>query len=629
MKDFATTEFKAGRDDVTQPMLLLRSAVVLAFVALGVGFWLLQVAQHDKYLRLAERNHQRTLALTAPRGAVFDRDGRVLVQNRNSLNISVVPEQVDDLEGMLVLLSEVAEVPLSRLRGILNRHRREPVYRPVVLIRDASLVQVAAVAAHARELPGLLVQQFPTRYYPAKQVGAHLFGYVGEVSDAQLGMAEFADVRSGTVIGKSGIERVYNQLLMGDDGARRVVVDNIGREIDTIGEVPPVEGRQLQLTLDFDLQQAAEDAFRASGFDGAAVVLDPRSGEILAFVSLPAYDPNAFALGIDSDTWATLNRDWRRPLNNRVLRGRYSPGSTFKIAMAVAAIEEGIVAPDFRVTCGGGARFYGRFYQCHSTHGSVDMREALEKSCNTYFYTLGERMQIDQIHKWATALGLGEFTGIDLPHEVRGLVPSTTWKRERRNEPWYPGETISVAIGQGPVSVTPISLAVMMATIANGGTRVTPHLLKAVNDGNGFKLIPRPVPQSQVEISPETLEAVTQGLWYVVNRAGTGGRGRIEGKDVFGKTGTAQVISLQGRAAAGDTERDLRDHGWFVFAAPAGAPEIAGVVFGEHNEHGYLSASIAKRVMETYFAKQEERSRLALPRIGAPETGPALTAANE
>ena len=616
-----------GRDSLVLLLTLLRSVVVMAFAALAVGFWQLQVAQHEKYRQLAQNNHQRSITLTAPRGVVFDREGRVLVENRYSLNISLVREQVEDLEASIALLAEVAGVPSSTLWSVVERHRRDPAYRAIVLIRDASLGQVAAVAAHALELPGLFVQQLPTRYYPAGEVAGHLFGYVGEVSDAQLASAGFQNVRSGSVVGKSGIEQTYNRFLMGRDGARRVVVDSIGREIDTIGEVAPSEGRQLQLTLDYDLQQAAEDAFAVAGFNGAAVVLDPRSGEILSLVSLPAYDPNAFALGIDQDAWTALNEDTLRPLNNRALQGRYSPGSTFKIAMAVAALEEGIVTSDFRVSCRGGRTFYGRFYQCHTTHGSVDLREALEQSCNTYFYTLGEMMEIDQIHKWATALGLGELSGLDLPHEVQGLMPSSSWKREARGEPWYPGETISVAIGQGAVSVTPISMAVMMATVANGGTRVTPHLLKAVNDGTGWSPWQRPVPRS-VSLSPATLGAVTDGLWYVVNRNGTGRRGRIEGRDVIGKTGTAQVISLQGRLAAGDTDRDLRDHGWFVFAAPAGAPEIAGVVFGEHSEHGYLAAPIAKHVMETYFAKQEGRPHPVLALPAKPQVLPPVVAVN-
>ena len=611
---FASGALERPLDSLTVLLAVWRWGMVLVFAALAVGFWWFQVVQYDKYWQLAEDNHQRTLVLSAPRGAVLDRDGRVLAENRNSLNITLSREQAEDLEGTVALLADLSGVPLSELRAIMERHRRDPPFRPVVLIRDASFEQVAAVAAHARELPGIYVQELPVRFYPAEEVGAHILGYVGEVSEAQLATPEFGHLRRGAIIGKSGIERIYNGLLMGVDGARRVVVDNIGREIRVLDERLPREGRQIQLTLDYDLQEAAEDAFGDAGFNGSAVFLDPRSGAILALVSRPAYDPNVFARGIDNETWGRLNRDRLRPLNHRALQGRYSPGSTFKVAMAVAALEEGVVTPDFRVACPGGRWVHGRHFRCHSTHGSVDMREALEKSCNSYFYALGEKMEIDQIHKWATALGLGELSGVDLPHEVQGLMPSTAWKRERRGERWYPGETISVAIGQGAVSVTPISLAVMMATVANGGTRVTPHLLEAVNEGQGFERVRRPGPRSRVAISPTTLEVVTEGLRFVVNRAGTGRRGRIYGRDVMGKTGTAQVISLQGRAAAaGNSEQDLRDHGWFVFAAPAGAPEIAGAVFGEHNEHGYLSAPIARHVLETYFAKKEGLPGPTLP----------------
>ena len=622
------TNGRGGRDSLVLPMLLLRSVVVLAFAGLAVGFWGLQIAQHEKYRQQAENNHQRTIALSAPRGVVVDRDGRPLVRNRYSLNISLVREQVEDLEASIELLAEVAEVPSSELWSVVERYRRDPAYHPIVLIRDASLAQVAAVEAHLLELPGLSVQQLATRFYPVEDVAAHLFGYVGEVSQAQLETAEFENTRPGTLVGKSGIELTYNQLLIGRDGARHVVVDSIGREINEIGVMAPREGRQLQLTIDYDLQQAAEDAFELAGFNGAAVVLDPRSGEILALVSLPAYDPNAFALGIDQDTLDTLNQDTLRPFMNRALQGTYPPGSTFKIAMAVAALEEGIVTPDHRVTCGGQKDFYGRVRHCWTAHGSVDMREALERSCNTYFYTLGSMMDIDQIHKWATALGLGELSGIDLPHEVQGLMPSRAWKREERNDSWHPGETISVAIGQGQVDVTPISMAVMMATVANGGTRITPHLLKAVYDGTEWIRERQPVPRSDVSFSPTTLRTVTDGLWYVVNRAGTGGRARIEGRNVIGKTGTAQVISFEGREAAGDTDRDLRDHGWFVFAAPAGAPEIAGVVFGEHAGAGSLTVPIAKFVMETFFAKQEGRPLPVLPLPARPLMVPPVMVAN-
>jgi penicillin-binding protein 2 len=288
--------------------------------------------------------------------------------------------------------------------------------------------------------------------------------------------------------------------------------------------------------------------------------------------------------------------------------------------MAVAALEEGVITPDFAVNCAGGARFYSRFFRCHTRHGRVALHEALEKSCNTYFYTLGQRAGIDAIHRWATALGLGRPTGIDLPHEVTGTVPSREWKRQRLGERWYPGETISVAIGQGSVAVTPLSLAVMMATVANGGQRVVPHLLKATRRAGGWIAARRPLPSS-IDLTPVTVATLQRGLWMAVNRAGTAGRARIRGRDVIGKTGTAQVISLAGRAAAevaaGDSRR-FRDHGWFVFAAPRDEPQIAGVVFAEHAGHGYLAAPIARHMLETFFAKQEGRQLPALPAPAAP-----------
>jgi penicillin-binding protein 2 len=273
------------------------------------------------------------------------------------------------------------------------------------------------------------------------------------------------------------------------------------------------------------------------------------------------------------------------------------------------------------VNCPGGANFFGRFYKCHlkGGHGVVDMRHAIEKSCNVYFYTLGNMLGVDRMHKWAVNLGLAGKTGIDLPNEQDSLVPSTEWKRRTRNEKWYPGETISVAIGQGQNSVTPASLAVMMATVANGGTRVTPRIIKAVDEGDGtWKPMARGAVAEKVAFRPETLAALHEGLWMVVNAAGTGGRGRVVGRDVSGKTGTAQVISIQGRQAARGTERDLRDHGWFVFFAPRDNPELAGVIFGEHNEHGYLGAPIAKHVVETYFAKKEGQPLPVLQQKTAP-----------
>jgi penicillin-binding protein 2 len=604
-------------------LAILQLAVIVVFAALALSFWYIQIAQHAKFKEMAENNHQRTLALRAPRGVLYDRDLKVLVENRHSFSVLIVREYTKDLNRTIRLLAAVAGIDEARVRQTVDRHRGEPTYRPIVVIEDASLGQVAAITARRFELPDVVIQEVPTRQYPTEALAAHLFGYVGEAGESQVGDG----VSQGSIIGQSGVERVYNRLLMGRDGARRVMVNSTGREISEITKIPPVEGRRVQLTIDYDLQKAAEEGFRQAGFNGAALILDPRNGDVLSFVSLPAYDPNDFAAGIDRVTWASLNTNPLRPLQNRVIQGRYSPGSTFKIVVAVAAMEEGLVTPDFKVNCPGGATFYGRYFKCHlkGGHGVVDMRHAIEKSCNVYFYTLGNMLGVDRIHKWAVNLGLAGKTGVDLPNEQESLVPSTEWKKRTTGEKWYAGETISVAIGQGQNAVTPASLAVMMATVANGGTRITPRVIKAVDAGDGtLKPVPPAAVAERVAFRPETLSALHDGLWMVVNAAGTGGRGRVAGRDVAGKTGTAQVISNQGKQAArGKTDRDLRDHGWFVFFAPRDNPEIAGVIFGEHIEHGYLGAPIAKHVIETYFAKKEGQP---LPPLGPFPPAPAPTA---
>jgi penicillin-binding protein 2 len=595
-------------------LALLQYLLAAVFGVLAISFWVLQIVQHAKYEELAENNHQRTLALRAPRGLIFDRDGKALVVNRHSYSISIVREHTKDLSHTVHLLASVLGVDETGVQAIVDRHRREPSYRPITVIQDASLAQVAAVTAHRldSELPDVVVEQVPTRRYPEK-AAAHVFGYVGEASDREV--ADDESLHSGDIVGQSGIEKIYNALLMGTDGARRVVVNSVGREIRTLEEEPPAEGKRLQVTLDADLQKALDDAFAASGYNGASVILEPHTGEVLAFASVPSYDPNDFAAGIDRATWAGLNTDELKPLQNRAIQGRYSPGSTFKMAVATAALEEGIITPDFKVSCPGHAVYFGRSFQCSLPngrgHGVMDLRHAIEKSCNVYFYAVGNLVGIDKIHKWATLLGLGEKTGIDLPNELQGLVPSPEWKRAatKTHEKWYAGETISVAIGQGAVSLTPISEAVYITALANGGTRVTPHLIKSLDDGNGWTPAKTPGPKSQVTLKPETVEAIRDGLWLVVNGAGTGGRARMAGYDVSGKTGTAQVISNEGlKAAKGRTDKDLRDNGWFIFFAPREHPQIAGAVFVEHGGHGGVTAApIARHVLETFFAKKEGR----------------------
>jgi penicillin-binding protein 2 len=618
----------------------LRVFFVACCSVLAVGFWLLQVVQHRKYVELADNNHLKTIALRAPRGVLFDRNGRVLVENTNSFTIAIVREQTKHLDETVTRLAAITGVDEAHMRDIVQKRRREPAFRPIAVIEHATFAQVAAVTAHRLEMPEIEVQQVPTRSYPSG-FASHLFGYVGEVDAAQLAASEAgpAPLQPGAIVGKAGLEKEYNAELMGVDGNKFVAVNSVGREIDQLDRRDPVEGRRLQLSIDYDVQRALEEAFTAKDSAGAGVVLDPNTGEILAMTSQPGFDPNDFAVGIDTAKWGTLTTDPDRPLQNRLIQGRFSPGSTFKIVMAAAALSEGIITPDYKVTCPGQITLYGHVFHCdkRTGHGTLDLRHALEQSCDVYFYKLGSMMNIDTIHHYAEEFGLVGKTGIDLPSEVDSLVPSTEWKLRTTGERWYPGETISVAIGQGQVTVTPIALATMMATVANGGTVVTPHVVKAVDRGNGWEPVAMPKPRSQVSFPFDVLSPVRDGLWLAVNGAGTAYRARMEGHDVVGKTGTAQVASLENaRAAERAGLGHLRDNSWFVFYAPREHPQIAGVIFVEHGGFGATaSVPIARYVLETYFAKHEGRT-LPTVRVGGdgvlvtefPPAAPAADAAS-
>jgi penicillin-binding protein 2 len=614
---------------LTTRVTAIQAVVLVAFALLVGGFWFFQIVQHEKFREMAENNHSRTLPLRAPRGIIFDRHGRVIVENRNAFNISIMREQSKDLDRTIAILAEVTGVPAEELAEIVARHRGQPSYRPIVVLQNATLDQVAAVTARRleHELPDVVVQEVPTRQYPPDSMAAHLIGYVGEASEVQVAQSGYS---LGTIVGQTGVEKNYNDVLMGQDGARRVVVNSLGREISELGEERPNEGQALKLTIDYDMQKALEEGFRHYDYWGAAAFIDPNNGDVLAMTSLPAYDPNQFAVGIDAATWNGLNKDPLRPLNNRLIQGTYPPGSTFKVLMAVVGLQEGIIDPSTRVTCNGGGVFYGRYFQCHKRggHGSVDLRQAIERSCNVYFYSIGARLgnKVDVVHKWAERLGLVGRTGIDLPNEVPSFVASSEWSQRVRKQPWYPGETVSVSIGQGAVAVTPMGLAMFAATIANGGTLYTPQLVREVFDGQSWKAVARPEPRARTAMDPEHVKAIHEGMWMVVNAAGTGGRARMPGYDVAGKTGTAQAnISLENRKRlTGEAARRFRDHGWWIFYAPSTKPEVAGVVFTENSEHGYLGAPIAKHVLETYFAKKEGRPLPVLPAQKAP---PATTPA--
>jgi penicillin-binding protein 2 len=574
---------------------------------------MLQVLQFQRYSEMAQNNQLRTIALRAPRGVLFDRNGKVLVENTFSYTISIVREQSPNprnLNEAVRRLAAATDVDESRLADIVRRHRTDASFQPIPVIEHATFEQVAAVITRKLELPEVVVQRVPTRSYPQGGFAAHLFGYVSEIQEAQLERIEYAGLQSGAIVGQSGLEKTYNSNLMGKDGARYVAVNSRGRELEERGEDEPTDGARLQLTIDYDLQRALETAYKAQGLSGAAVFLNPANGEVLAMTSQPEFDPNDFANGLQPGEWSRLTNDPLKPLQNRLLQGRYAPGSTFKVLMAIAALSEGVITPDFKVTCTGAKDFYGHTFHCDKKegHGTLDLRHAIEQSCNVYFYTVASMMKIDTIRHYAEMLGLATKSGIDLPGEVESIVPSTEWKMRTAHEKWYAGETISVGIGQGQVSVTPISLAVMVSTIANGGTIVTPHVVKAVDLGQGWTNLTTTPPRTLFKIPPEVLDPVHDGMWLTVNGIGTAAAIKVIGHDLSGKTGTAQVVSDEKRKEYAAAGMNAKPHAWFEFFAPRDDPEISGVVMAEHGGWGAEAAvPIVKFVLDTYFAKKEGR----------------------
>ena len=592
----------------------LQIGAVVCFVLLAVSFWVLQVVQHEKYKEMADNNHLRTIPLRAPRGVLFDRNGKVLVENRYSFTIAHRSRARDQPRRDADAGSpQVTGVDEAEIREIVQRRRREPIFRPIAVIEHATEEQVVAVLARAaRDAARSSSRKCRRARIPRAARGAPLRLRRRDPGVAARARGVRRPAARAPIVGQTGLERIYNAKLMGEDGNRFVVVNSVGREIEKLERAARrSKATRLQLTIDADMQRALEEAFQAHGFNGAAAFLDPRTGEMLAMTSLPAYDPERFAGGIDRAKCAALLGDPLKPMTNRLIQGTYSPGIDVQDRDGDRGARRGRHHAGPQVFCPGSAVFYGRPFKCHKKggHGRVDLRTRIEQSCNVYFYNVGDRMQIDTIHKYAAELGLTGKTGIDLPSEVDSLVPSTEWKQRTFKQPWYPGETISVAIGQGAVSVTPIALATMIATVANGGTLVTPHLVRAVDEATARagSRCRRPRRARRLSILPQNLQAVRDGLWMVVNGAGTGGAGahRRPRRGRQDRHGAGRLDRRrQGRDGA---SMDMRDNGWFVFFAPRDNPQIAGVVFAEHGEHGSSAAPIAKHVLETFFAKQEGR----------------------
>ena len=580
-------------------------AIALTLLGLLVGYWRIQIGQHRFYLEQAERNRVRNLPVIAPRGKILDREGRVLADNFPAFSVLLMRESASTLapervEGIARALG-LEPVELQRL---IEHTARLPRFQPVVLKQSATLDDIAFVESHRLEYPELDLIQVQQRLYPKREIAAATLGYVGEVSEDMIAKPG-SPYRPGDVVGKFGIERQYDQVLSGRDGMRRVIVNSRGEEMGSLTTIDALPGNDLRLTLDLDLQRVAEASLGDQ--PGAVVALDPRTGEVLAMVSHPSFDPNDFAKRIDRSEWEKLTDDPMKPMMNKAIQAQLAPGSVFKIVTATAALETGTIQPDFTLNCSGEVDMYGHTFHDwvwdkRKGHGKVDLYRAITVSCDVYFYTLGKLLGIEKIDYFAKRLGLGARTGIDLPAEATGLIPSPEWVETAFKRKWWAGETMSVAIGQGAVLVTPLQLARMMGAIAWGGTFAQPHL--AFRDQLvALGVDPREDSGRNFPLSASTLEALTRGMWGVVNEGeGTGALARCPGIDIAGKTGTAQVVSVDLQKSA--RSASFKNNAWFVGFAPSNKPEIVVAALVMQGEHSTVAAPLAREVIKAYFDKK-------------------------
>jgi len=578
--------------------------ILLIMLALGAGLWRLQVLGASNFRELAEQNRIRKVPILAPRGKLFDRENRLIVDNYPSVSCFLVREQNKNVDADLPIIAQGLHLDLDQLRQTLKHFRGTAGYQPIPIKQDITADEQAFIEAHRNELPELETIDEERRLYPRDGFASHLIGYVGEVSEEDLNQARYAAYQPGDVVGKAGVEETYDELLRGEDGSKDVIVDSHGREVGILGTQHATPGQDLKLTIDLDLQRVAEVGLGDA--NGAVIAMDPRNGEILALVSHPNFDPNAFAVRIHRDEWNKLITDPRHPLMNKAIQDQLAPGSTFKIIMSAAGLQEG-VAQDMRINCVGGGSFYGRFFHCDKHHGVLAIQQAIPLSCDTFFYALAQKLGIDTIAKYATEFGLSQKTGIDLPNEMSGVMPSTQWEWKNFHQKYYPGNTISVGIGQGETQVTPIQLVRALSGIASDGHFVRPHTVdpaqlpanfrQAMMDsfpGSGNKYVP---------LNPDTWVTITDGM-AAATTTGTAAASHIEGVDFAGKTGTAQVVG------GGDTHVKggaRTPNSWFVGMVPRRNPELAVVVLQEHGDWGSNSAHIAQAIVTTYVNKKRRQ----------------------
>jgi len=583
---------------------------VVQYVVAGVmivllsGLWRLQILGGKDYRALAEQNRIRKVPILAPRGKLLDREGRLIVDNYPSVSCFLVREQGHDYTQDLPLIARGLHMTVDQLNAILKHYRTAPSFQPIPLKQDITPDEVEFLEAHKDEFPELETVDEERRLYPRDGFAAHLIGYVGEVSEDMLNDPKYAYYDPGDVVGRSGLEQSYDQILRGVDGSRDVIVDSHGREVGKLGTEPATPGKSLTLTIDLDIQRAAEIALGAR--NGAMIAMDPHTGEVLALVSRPTFDPNEFSVRIHRDEWNKLITDPDHPLLDKAIQAQLAPGSTFKVIMATAGLQEG-VAQDMKVHCSGGVSFYGHYQKCWVPHGhgEVDITKAIYQSCDVFFYTLAVKLGIERIAYWAHKLGLGSKTGIDLPGEVAGTMPSEEWKMKTFHEKWYPGEVTSVGIGQGAVTATPVQMMRAIAGITSGGALVRPHVVfpdEVPPDYRQAMLDSYPGSgDSELKLDPENWQIITDSMARVLNPEGTDPSAHLEGIDFAGKTGSAQTMS---NTLASKMGHEVKDNAWFVGVSPRRNPDIVVCILVEAGEHGRFAGRLAAQVIEAFVNKQ-------------------------
>ena len=611
---------REDRQALARRIEISRVAVGTVLSLLAVAYWTVQIVRGEYYFALSENNRIRAVKITAPRGYVLDRNGATLVENEPAYTLHLYRREAKDLGASVDFIVDLLGLNRERVASRVERGRRDPEFVPIPIAENLGIEEVAAVQARAAEHPEFAITVSQRRLYKHAGSAAHALGYLSEATPEQIKNA--GNVYGvGDWIGQKGVESAYERLLSGANGQRRVIVDSHGREVAEEARLEARPGQNLFLTLDLKLQDVAEEYFRDKV--GSVVALDPRTGEILALVSSPSYDPNWFMRRVTSSEWNSLIENPDRPLQNRAIQNMYSPGSVIKPFLAYGALAHGLVDPDARVFCPGHANFYGREFHCHKKggHGWVNLRDAIKMSCDVYFYNLGQRLGVDRIHEILTSFGFGGLTGVDLSFEKAGLVPSEQWARARRGARWYPSETISVAIGQGPLLVTPMQVARALAGLLEGGRLPTPHLFYSSQDPRtGAQLRYKAEFHEGVALAPERLAVVQDGMWAVVNEVGGTAYGsRVAGVDMGGKTGTAQVIGREATVRAGADKSRLQDHAWFAGFGPVKDPQMVVVVFVENGGHGNLAAApLAKLLFEVHFGVVPKTPPAPAVRAAAP-----------